>query len=117
MAKEKKAKKSADEGYVKYTRESLPRLRQKYQDEVVKKLTDEFGYKNVMEVPRLVKVTINMGLGRAVATPKIMESADAPKGLAVGAVSRIRSFGYLCGKTGCRAPVMVEAGRDVPAAI
>ncbi len=74
MAKDKK-KSKADEGYVKYTREQPPRLRTIYQDEVVKKLRDQFGYSNVMQVPRLVKVTVNMGLGRAVQTPKVMENA------------------------------------------
>ncbi|MCW5827753.1 MAG: 50S ribosomal protein L5 [Deltaproteobacteria bacterium] len=41
-----------------------PRLRTKYHKEVVPKLMEQFGYKNPMEVPRLVKVVINMGLGK-----------------------------------------------------
>ncbi len=52
-----------------------PRLRARYQAEVVPALMKRFGYANTMQVPRLQKISINMGLGGAVANPKIIESA------------------------------------------
>ncbi|MCD7974694.1 MAG: 50S ribosomal protein L5 [Phascolarctobacterium sp.] len=54
-----------------------PRLQEKYLSEVVKGLMDKFQYKNVMEIPKLEKVVINMGVGEAVANSKAMESAVA----------------------------------------
>ena len=53
----------------------MSRLQQYYRDTVVKELTDKFGYNNVMEVPKLVKVSLNMGLGEAVGDKKIIEHA------------------------------------------
>ena len=47
------------------TTKSLPTLKQKYQDEIVPNLQKEFGYKNVMQVPRLEKIVLNMGVGAA----------------------------------------------------
>ena len=41
----------------------VPRLKKKYYEEVVPALMKKFGYKNVMEVPRLVKIVVNMGVG------------------------------------------------------
>ena len=52
-----------------------PRLHVLYTTDVVPKLKKDFGYSNAMEVPRVVKVTINMDLGAAVGNPKIIESA------------------------------------------
>jgi large subunit ribosomal protein L5 len=49
------------------------RLREKYQKEVVPALTREFGYKNVMAVPRIQKVVVNMGLGEATSNAKIID--------------------------------------------
>lgn len=43
--------------------ETLPRLQEQYQDEVRSKLADQFGYENVMEIPRLKKIVINKGVG------------------------------------------------------
>ncbi|EFI41406.1 MULTISPECIES: 50S ribosomal protein L5 [Peptoniphilus] len=51
------------------------RLREKYENEVVNYLLEKFGYKNVMEVPKLEKVVINIGLGEAKDNPKALESA------------------------------------------
>ncbi|MCQ2548016.1 MAG: 50S ribosomal protein L5 [Clostridia bacterium] len=51
------------------------RLREAYKNEVFKALQDKFGYKNPMEVPKLTKITINMGLGEAKDNAKVMESA------------------------------------------
>ena len=53
------------------------RLEKFYKDEVVPALTKKFGYKNPMEVPRLSKITINMGVGEAATNKKILENAVA----------------------------------------
>ncbi len=53
------------------------RLEKFYKDEVVPKLMEKFGYENVMQVPRLTKVTLNMGVGEAVGNKKILENAVA----------------------------------------
>ncbi len=53
----------------------MARLKKIYRDEVVKKLIEQFDYKNVMEVPRLTKVTLNMGVGEALGDRKVMEHA------------------------------------------
>ena len=55
--------------------ETAPRLQQKYRDEVVPSLMKEFGLDNIMQVPKVTKVSVNMGLGEAVQTPKIIEAA------------------------------------------
>ena len=51
------------------------RLQDYYQDTVVKQLTEQFGYKTVMQVPKITKITLNMGLGEAVADKKIIDYA------------------------------------------
>ena len=53
----------------------MARLKDIYRDEVVKKLTEQFDYKNVMEVPRITKVTLNMGVGGALGDRKVMDHA------------------------------------------
>jgi len=53
----------------------MARLQQIYKDKVVGELTQKFGYQSVMEVPRLTKITLNMGLSEAVADKKIIEHA------------------------------------------
>jgi large subunit ribosomal protein L5 len=55
----------------------MARLKQFYKDTVVKQLVEQFGYKSVMEVPRIEKITLNMGVGEAVADKKVMEFAVA----------------------------------------
>jgi large subunit ribosomal protein L5 len=52
-----------------------PRLLDKYKSEVMATLTKQFNYKNSMQVPRLRKIVVNMGLGAAVANPKIIDTA------------------------------------------
>ena len=52
----------------------MSRLREKYQTEVVAALRKEFGYKNVMAVPKVVKVVVNMGLGEGTQNAKIVET-------------------------------------------
>ena len=55
----------------------MTRLETIYKNDVVPKLMQRFGYKNVMEVPRLSKITLNMGVGEAVGNKKILENAVA----------------------------------------
>lgn len=52
-----------------------PRLKVKYQTEIVKNLQEKFQYKNPMQVPRLVKIVINQGVGETVADKKLIESS------------------------------------------
>ncbi|MFV0370457.1 MAG: 50S ribosomal protein L5 [Azonexus sp.] len=53
----------------------MARLQQFYKDTVVADLVKQFGYKSVMEVPRITKITLNMGVGEAVADKKVLENA------------------------------------------
>ena len=53
------------------------RLQEKYLSEVAKAMHDKFQYKNVMEIPKIEKVVINMGVGEAVGNSKALESAVA----------------------------------------
>ena len=53
------------------------RLEQFYKDEVVPKLMKQFGYTNPMQVPKVVKITLNMGVGEAAANKKVLENAVA----------------------------------------
>ena len=53
----------------------MARLQQVYKDEVAPALKQQFGYKSVMEVPRITKITLNMGVGEAVADKKVLEHA------------------------------------------
>ncbi len=53
----------------------ISRLKQEYNDKVVSALTEEFGYKNVMEVPKLTKIVLSRGVGGAVADKKLIDYA------------------------------------------
>ncbi|MCG8402773.1 MAG: 50S ribosomal protein L5 [Firmicutes bacterium] len=53
----------------------MPRLKDKYRSDVVKAMMEKFGYKNVMQVPRLEKVVVNMGVGEAIQNSKIIDAA------------------------------------------
>jgi len=55
----------------------MARLREYYKDEVIPALTEKFGYKNVMEVPKFEKIVVNMGLGEAIQNAKILDNAVA----------------------------------------
>ena len=55
----------------------MVRLQQQYKDQVIGQLIERFSYGNVMEVPRITKVTLNMGLGEAVKDKKILDHATA----------------------------------------
>ena len=53
----------------------MDRLQEKYKNEVAPELTKKFGYKNVMQLPKIEKVIINMGVGEAVGNPKALDAA------------------------------------------
>lgn len=53
----------------------MARIKEFYNKEVVPKLQKQYNYKSIMEVPRVTKVTINIGLGEAIANPKVLEAA------------------------------------------
>ena len=54
----------------------MPRTLERYRSEVRQKLTDEFGYGNVHQVPTLTKIVVNMGVGEATSNPKLLERAQ-----------------------------------------
>ena len=53
----------------------MARLQHYYKESVVPQLREKFGYKSIMEVPRITKITLNMGVGEAVGDKKILENA------------------------------------------
>lgn len=55
----------------------MARLKEQYREKVIPALMKEFSYKNIMEVPRLEKIIINMGLGEAIQNAKILDSAQS----------------------------------------
>jgi large subunit ribosomal protein L5 len=67
-----------------------PRLKEKYQKEVVADLTKEFDYKNPMQVPRLTKITLNMGVGEAAQDAKLLEEASKQLGQITGQKPQLR---------------------------
>ena len=80
MAKERKTVKNKDSNTKKKTMQSktvgyMPNLHKRYLDEVIPSLTKIFSYKNIMEVPKLTTISINMGVGDAKLNPKALESA------------------------------------------
>jgi large subunit ribosomal protein L5 len=62
----------------------MARLQQYYRDEVAPRLKEQFGYRNVMEIPRLVKITLNMGVGEAVGDKKVLDHAQRDMALIAG---------------------------------
>ena len=61
-----------------------PRLKKQYEDSIVKAMTEKFGYKNPMEVPKLDKIVLNMGVGEATQDKKRVETAAAEMELIAG---------------------------------
>ncbi|GAV24657.1 50S ribosomal protein L5 [Carboxydothermus islandicus] len=55
----------------------MPRLKDKYQNDVIPAMMEKFGYKNKMQVPKLEKIVINIGLGEALQNPKAVDAAIA----------------------------------------
>ena len=62
----------------------MPDLKTYYEDDVVPKLVEKFGYRNKMQVPRLDKIVLNMGLGEAIQNIKILDSAVEELGAIAG---------------------------------
>ena len=61
-----------------------PRMKKLYDDKIVKAMTEKFGYKNAMEVPKIEKITLNMGVGEATQDKKKVEAAAAEMELLAG---------------------------------
>src|SRR3546814_20930967 len=61
-----------------------PRMKSRYDDVIVKAMTEKFGYKNAMEVPKIEKITLNMVVGDAVQDKKKVETADSEMELIAG---------------------------------
>jgi len=72
-AKAKKGAKAADEQPA--GPPTPPRLRKHYREQVMPALMQRFGYKNMMQVPRLQKIVVNMGIGEALSNAKLLEAA------------------------------------------
>jgi large subunit ribosomal protein L5 len=53
----------------------VPRLKKKYREEIIDLMRKEFGYKNIMQVPRLEKIVLNMGIGEAIENKKLLETS------------------------------------------
>jgi len=96
QGKGKKGKKGKKEVFQVYKRETPPRLKTKYGETVKEKLQEEFNYKSSMQIPRLTKITLNMGLGAASQNPKIIESAVVELSAIAG-----------------QAPVVTKAKKDI----
>jgi large subunit ribosomal protein L5 len=67
-----------------------PRLRERYENEVVGKLTERFGYSSRMDVPRVEKVTVNMGIGDAKQSTAVLEAATEQLGVIAGQRPSVR---------------------------
>jgi large subunit ribosomal protein L5 len=68
----------------------MPRLLERYRSEIVPKLSQEFGFKNVHQVPRLEKVVVNMGVGKATQNAKLVEKAAEELAAITGQKAAIR---------------------------
>ena len=68
----------------------VPRLKTRYAEEIAPELTKRFGYENPMQVPRLVKVTLNMGVGEAKQDSKMLEAAEEQLATIAGQKPNIR---------------------------
>ena len=62
----------------------MVRLKEKFNNEVTKALMEKFGYRNVMEIPKIEKVVLNMGVGEAVGNPKMLDAAVADMTMIAG---------------------------------
>jgi len=62
----------------------MARLQEQYKAEIVPRLKEKFGYRNVMQVPRLSKIVVNMGLGDAIENVKVIETAADEIGIITG---------------------------------
>jgi large subunit ribosomal protein L5 len=68
----------------------VPRLKQRYREEIVGKMREQFGYTNPMQVPRLVKIVVNMGVGEAARDAKLIDGAMRDLATITGQKPQIR---------------------------
>jgi len=68
----------------------MARLQEHYQKSVIQALMQRFGYKNVMQVPRITKITLNMGVGEAMTDKKVMDNAMSDLSLISGQKPQVR---------------------------
>ncbi len=80
----------SDAKHLKETKPSVIRLRDKYRAEVVPALQKEFGYKNIMAVPKVKKVVVNMGLGEATSNAKVVDTGAEELGKITGQKAAVR---------------------------
>ena len=69
---------------------AVPRLKEKYRTEIVPAMREKFGYKNIMQVPKVIKVTLNMGVGAGTQDAKQMEEAANQLGQITGQKAQMR---------------------------
>lgn len=69
---------------------TVPRLKERYRAEIVPAMREQFGYKNVMQVPKVTKVTLNMGVGEGTHDAKVMEEAATQLGQITGQKAQVR---------------------------
>jgi len=69
---------------------AMPRLKERYMKTIVPELLSEFGYPNVMKVPKVAKITVNMGIGEASQDAKILEEAAKQLGQITGQKPQVR---------------------------
>ena len=69
---------------------AVPRLKERYQSEIVPAMREQFGYKNVMQVPKVTKVTLNMGIGEGIHDAKVLEEAALQLGQIAGQKAQLR---------------------------
>ena len=81
-----------------------PRLKRHYQDVVVPKLTEEFGYRNSMMVPRVDKIVLNIGVGEATGDSKKVQAAAGDLSLIAGQKAQVTKARK---SSGCRSTVPV----------
>jgi len=74
----------SDESTATVTAPPEPRLRKQYEETIAPKLQEEFGYKNVNEIPRVDKIVVNVGLGEATVNPKLLDRAMEELALITG---------------------------------
>jgi len=82
--KETRAPQQIDQGGGDEESRFRPRLRDTYQEKVIPALMKEFGYKNIMQVPKLERVVLNVGMGEALQNVKVLESAVVELGAVTG---------------------------------
>jgi len=69
---------------------AVPRLKERYRTEIVPAMRERFGYKNVMQVPRVTKMTLNMGVGEGIHDAKVLEEAALQLGQIAGQKAQVR---------------------------